>query len=67
MGYNEGALIDETQPELPFKEGYVDWIKVWKQHHTPATWIKKVVFGIHNLLLKKIEEKKFCEYVKKFN
>lgn len=26
MAYNEGFLIDETHPELPFKKGYVDWL-----------------------------------------
>jgi beta-lactamase class D len=24
MGFNEGILIDETHPEFPFKEGYID-------------------------------------------
>ncbi|MDJ1304798.1 MAG: hypothetical protein MRQ09_00950 [Candidatus Midichloria sp.] len=58
MGYNEGVLIDETHPELPFKEGYVDWIKVWKQHHTPATWIKNSCLWYSQFITqKKIGEK----------
>ncbi|WP_281269450.1 penicillin-binding transpeptidase domain-containing protein [Candidatus Rickettsia colombianensi] len=28
MGYDDGFLIDETHPKLPFKEGYADYLEV---------------------------------------
>ncbi|KJV61184.1 putative beta-lactamase-like protein [Rickettsia amblyommatis str. Ac/Pa] len=52
MGYDDGFLIDETHPKLPFKEGYADYLEVWKQSQTPKDWMKNSVFGILRLLLK---------------
>lgn len=67
MGYNEGLLIDETHPELPFKEGYVDWLDIWRQAHTPHLWIKNTCIWYSQVLTQKLGMSKFKEYVKKFN
>lgn len=32
MAYNEELLIDETHPEIPFKEGYTDFLDKWSNH-----------------------------------
>lgn len=40
MGYDDGFLIDETHPKLPFKEGYADYLEVWRQPQTPKDWMK---------------------------
>lgn len=67
MSYNEALLIDETQPELPFKEGYVDYIENWKQPHHPALWLKHSCVWFSQVLTQQIGMKKFREYVAKFD
>ncbi len=49
MGYNEGVLIDELHPTLPFKKGYVDYIEKWKQSITQVCGWQIVAFGTHAL------------------
>ena len=67
MGYNEGLLLDETNPQWPFKEGYLDSITSWKQPHNPTSWIKNSCVWYSQVLTPKIGLKKFKEYVSKFN
>ncbi|MCB1181770.1 MAG: class D beta-lactamase [Chlamydiia bacterium] len=67
MGYNEELLIDETHPELPFQEGYVDYIENWKQPHHPALWLKHSCVWFSQVLTQQIGMKKFREYVAKFD
>ena len=43
MGYDAGYLKDEHLPELPFREGYVDWRDSWKQPADPARWMAESV------------------------
>ncbi|WP_347939104.1 hypothetical protein [Rickettsia oklahomensis] len=40
MDYDDRLLIDNTHPKLPFKEGDVDYLKVWKQTQIPKDWMK---------------------------
>jgi beta-lactamase class D len=67
MGYNEGILINETQPELPFEPGYYDLFEVWKQPHNPKTWIKNSCVWYSQVITPKLGMKKFKDYVEKFN
>jgi beta-lactamase class D len=67
MGYNEGILIDEDHPELPFNPGYVDWRKVWKQPHTPRSWIKNSTLWFSRVITQKLGMAKFKEYLAKFD
>lgn len=67
MGYNEGILIDETHPEVPFKEGYEDWLEVWKQPHTPQSFMKNSVVWYSQFIVREMGEDKFHDYIKKFN
>jgi len=67
MGYNENILIDESHPELNFKEGYTEWLKIWKQPHTPTTYIKNSCLWYSHVITKKLGVKKFQDYVTKFN
>jgi len=67
MAYNEGLLIDETHPELPFKKGYTDWLDRWKQPHNPTLWMKNSCVWYSQFLTRKLGMTKFKEYVKKFN
>jgi beta-lactamase class D len=67
MGYNEGILIDEIHPELPFKEGYADFLDVWQQPHNPTSWIKNSCVWYSQLITEKLGVKKFNNYLTKFN
>ncbi|WP_375332929.1 MULTISPECIES: class D beta-lactamase [unclassified Candidatus Tisiphia] len=67
MGYEEGLLVDETHPELPFKEGYVDWLDRWKQPHNPTTWMQNSCVWYSQVLTQKLGMSKFKDYVIKFN
>lgn len=67
MGYNEGLLIDEMHPELPFNLGYDDWLDNWKQPHTPRLWMKHSCVWYSRVLTHKLGMRKFKEYVTQFN
>lgn len=67
MGYEEGLLVDETHPELPFKEGYVDWLDRWKQPHNSTTWMQNSCVWYSQVLTQKLGMSKFKDYVIKFN
>ncbi|HJD60759.1 MAG TPA: class D beta-lactamase [Rickettsia endosymbiont of Columbicola hoogstraali] len=67
MGYDDGFLIDETHPKLPFKEGYDDYLEVWKQPHTPKNWMKNSCLWYSRLITKELGYEKFHNYVTKFN
>lgn len=66
MGYNEGILIDENHPEVPFKEGYDDRLEVWKQPHTPQSFMKNSVVWYSQYIVREMGEDKFHTYIKKF-
>ncbi len=65
MSYNEGLLVDEAHPELPFKEGYVTWLDKWKQPHNPTTWMNHSCVWYSQVLTNKLGLRKFKEYVRK--
>ncbi|KJV92501.1 class D beta-lactamase [Rickettsia bellii] len=67
MGYDDGFLIDETHPKLPFKKGYDDYLEVWKQPHTPKDWMKNSCLWYSRLITKELGYEKFHNYVTKFN
>ena len=67
IGYDAGILIDEMHPLWPFKKGYVDGLDVWRQDHSPQSWIKESCVWYSQVLTKKLGMKKFQEYVTKFS
>lgn len=67
MGYDQGFLVDETHPELPFKPEYVHYSEMWKQPHNPTSWMKYSVVWYSQIITQKIGEKKFTSYIKKFD
>jgi beta-lactamase class D len=67
MGYDSGVLKDETHPEWLFKEGYVDWLEVWKQPQNPTSWMKNSCVWYSQVLTQKLGMNKFKGYVAKFN
>lgn len=66
MGYDAGILIDEKNPEWPFRHDYVDWFPSWKQAQNPTTWIKNSCVWYSQVITKKLGMQKFKEYVTKF-
>ena len=65
--YDEGLLIDEMNPELPFEEKYIDWLDNWKQPHNPIKWIKNSCVWYSQILTTKLGMKKFKDYIRKFH
>lgn len=67
IGYDSGILLDETHPEVPFKEGYADSIENWRQAHNPILWMKNSCVWYSQILTQKLGIDKFQEYIKKLN
>lgn len=67
MGYDDGFLIDETHPELPFKEWYPAMLESWKQPHTPKEWMKNSCLWYSQVINKELGIEKFHDYVTKFD
>jgi beta-lactamase class D len=66
MGYNEGLLVDENNPELPFLAGYADGVAAWRQPHNPTSWMKNSCVWYSQFLTQKIGMTKFKNYVEEF-
>ena len=66
MGFDAGILVDEMTPEIPFKEGYYDYLEIWKQPHTPTLWMKNSCVWYSQVLTKKLGIKKFRKYIQQF-
>ncbi len=67
MGYDSGFLINENEPLLPFREGYVDTLDVWRKKHTPISWIKDSCIWYSQMITRSIGYDKFLEYLQKFD
>ncbi len=67
MGFNDGILVSETEPERPFKPGYYDLLDSWKQPQTPWTWIKNSCVWYSQVLTQEIGMEKFSDYVSGFH
>lgn len=67
MGYNEGILKDELQPQVPYQEGYYALLDSWKQPHDPSLWMKNSCVWYSQWITKQIGMPKFEDYVKKFD
>lgn len=67
MGFDSGLLKDAHSPELPFKQGYTDWLgDVWKQPTDPARWLKYSVVWYSQLLTHKLGKERLEQYATKF-
>jgi beta-lactamase class D len=67
MGFNEGILIDETHPVIPFSKGYADDLESWKEPQDPTSWIKNSCVWYSQYITKKLGMNKFQSYIKKFD
>lgn len=77
MGYDDGFLNDEATPKLTMTAQDRDWLikeqyseklmKIWEEPQTPTSWIKNSCVWYSQTITKKLGEKKFSSYIKKFN
>lgn len=67
MGYDDGILLDETHPELPFKDGYTEVLEAWKQPQNPSSWMKTSCVWYSQVVVEKLGLNKFSDYVSKLN
>jgi beta-lactamase class D len=66
MGYDAGFLKDQHAPELPYREGYVDWRENWKQPHDPASWMRDSVVWYSQQVTTALGMPRLQAYVKQF-
>ncbi|MBP9752543.1 MAG: class D beta-lactamase [Proteobacteria bacterium] len=67
IGFDSGILMDETHPVWSFKEGYDDWLPVWKQDQTPKSWMTYSCVWYSQVLTQNLGMKKFQDYITQFN
>jgi beta-lactamase class D len=65
MGFDSDILKDANTPKWPFKQGYSEYLEIWKQPHTPQLWLKNSCIWYSRLLIKQLGAKRFAEYIKK--
>jgi beta-lactamase class D len=67
MGYDSGFLKDAHTPQLPYREGYVDWGGAsWRQPTDPARWIKYSVVWFSQQVTQLLGKERFASYTKRF-
>lgn len=67
MGYNEGILLNETHPELPFQSNYISSYATWRLPQNPTTWLKNSCIWFSQIISKTIGIGKFKDYLAKLN
>lgn len=66
MGYDAGFLKDAHTPQLPFREGYVDWRDNWKEATDPAKWMRNSVVWYSQQVTQSLGKERFAAYASKF-
>lgn len=67
MGFNEGILKNEKDPEWQFQQGYDDYKETWKCAHHPTKWIENSCVWYSKVLKSKLGMARFKSYIQKFN
>lgn len=67
MGYDSGILVDEKTPQLPFREGYVDWLPEWRTATAPDAWMKQSVVWYSQQLTTRLGAERFQSYLDRFD
>lgn len=67
MGYDSGILTSQTEPKLPFHEGYADWMPAWRQDTTPQSWIRDSVVWYSQRVTEQLGAERFRHYVDAFD
>lgn len=66
MGYDAGFLKDEQAPELPFRQGYVDWRPSWRSATVPAKWMSESVVWYSQQITQSLGKARFAAYTRRF-
>ncbi|MGF7160082.1 beta-lactamase class D [Rhodoligotrophos appendicifer] len=67
MGFDSGFLKDPHSPELPFKDGYADWLGgVWRQPTDPKRWLEYSVVWYSRLLAGELGTERLERYASAF-
>jgi beta-lactamase class D/CubicO group peptidase (beta-lactamase class C family) len=66
MGYDAGFLKDAQTPELPFRQGYVDWRPIWRSATTPAKWMSESVVWYSQQITQALGKARFADYTRRF-
>ncbi|WP_228895790.1 class C beta-lactamase [Pseudoduganella aquatica] len=66
MGYDAGFLKDEHTPELPFRQGYVDWRPSWRSASDPAKWMSESVVWYSQQVTQALGKVQFAAYTRRF-
>lgn len=67
IGYDSGFLIDENEPLINYREGYVDTLDSWRKPQNPISWIKNSCIWYSQIILRNIGIEKFFQYLNLFN
>ena len=67
MGFDAGVLTSPTEPELPFRKGYVDWREAWKQPTDPTRWMQESVVWYSQQVTSRLGMERFQGYVDAFD
>lgn len=67
MGYDDGILLDENHPTLPFPKSANDAPKRCKKAINPREWMKNSCVWYSQEITKKLGMEKFRTYVEKFD
>ena len=67
IGYDSGFLIDEKEPLINYREGYVETLDSWRKPQNPITWIKNSCVWYSQIILRSIGYEKFFQYLNIFN
>ena len=67
MGFDAKILINESQPEWPYQEGYPNWLPQWKNNQTPQSWMKFSCVWFTQVITKQLGMERFKDYLSKFN
>lgn len=67
MGYDSGILVNEGSPQLPFREGYVDWLPEWRSATGPAAWMKHSVVWYSQQVTTRLGAGRFQSYLDRFD
>lgn len=66
MGFDAGILRNGADPEWTCREEYNANLAIWRQPHTPSTWIKNSCVWYSQVLTSLLGMERFQDYVIKF-
>ncbi|OWJ69222.1 class D beta-lactamase [Inquilinus limosus] len=67
MGFDAGILTSPSEPELPFREGYIDTRPEWRRATTPATWMRDSVIWYSQQVTQRLGADRFSTYIAAFD